>query len=108
MRAWSKQAYRRSGKVEQPYIIELARWLESPAGQYVLAWEQKQIDRLVANVFGYHAVQIGLVEKNFLRASRIRHKGRTCVAVGHGKKYQAMLVAEPENLPFETQSIDLL
>ncbi|HLR11998.1 MAG TPA: methyltransferase domain-containing protein [Burkholderiaceae bacterium] len=94
--------------MEQPHIIELARWLESPAGQYVLAWEQKQIDRLVANVFGYHAVQVGLVEKNFLRASRIRHKGRTCVQVAHGRKHRAMLVAAPEHLPFESQSIDLL
>ncbi len=94
--------------MDEPHIIELAQWLDTPAGQYVLAWEQAQIDAMVANVFGYHAMQIGLPEKNFLRASRIRHKGRTSVLYDHAARHGATMVTEPEYLPFETQSIDLL
>jgi len=95
-------------QVDQPHIIELAQWLDSPAGQYVHIWEQKQIDSMVANVFGYHAMQIGLPQWDFLQASRIRHKGRTSIQYQHGIEHGAVLVAEPENLPFDTQSLDLL
>ena len=94
--------------MDQPHIIELAQWLDTPAGTYVQEWEQKQIDNMVANVFGYHAMQIGLPAYDFLQASRIRHKGRTSIQYGHGTEHGAILVAEPEYLPFETQSLDLL
>ncbi|HLR78205.1 MAG TPA: class I SAM-dependent methyltransferase [Burkholderiaceae bacterium] len=94
--------------MDQPYIIELGQWLDTPPGQYVLDWEQTQVDRMVANLFGYHAMQIGLPELDFLRASRIRHKGRTSVQFQHGSQHGAVAVAEPEYLPFDTQSLDLL
>lgn len=94
--------------MDQPHIIELAQWLDSPPGQYVLAWERARIDSMVANVFGYHAMQIGLPEIDFLGTSRIRHKGRTSVDYQHGQEYGAMLVTQPEQLPFDTQSLDLL
>lgn len=94
--------------MDQPHIIELAQWLDSPAGQYIHTWEQKQIDGMVANVFGYHAMQIGLPERDFLQASRIRHKGRTSIQYQHGLEHGAILVTDPEQLPFDTQSIDLL
>lgn len=94
--------------MDQPHIIELAHWMDSPAGQYILSWEKRQIDRMVANVFGYHAVQIGLPEHDFLQASRIRHKQRTSSMFRHAQAHLATLVAAPEHLPLETQSIDLL
>lgn len=52
-------------------IPGLDRWLASLPGRHVLAWEQGQVDDLVADVFGYHALQIGLPQANFLRANRI-------------------------------------
>lgn len=94
--------------MDQPHIIELEQWLATPGGQYVQGWEQKQIDSMVANVFGYHAVQIGLVSQDYLQASRIRHKGRTSIQYQHGSENGALLIAEPEYLPFDTQSLDLL
>jgi hypothetical protein len=36
------------------------KWLQSPPGRYVLAWEQKCFNQIVADVFGFYAVQIGL------------------------------------------------
>ena len=41
-------------------IIEFANWLLSPPGRYLLAWEQVRIDQAVADMFGYHALQLGL------------------------------------------------
>lgn len=52
-------------------IPGLDRWLASLPGRHVLAWEQGQVDDLVADVFGYHALQIGLPQADFLRANRI-------------------------------------
>ncbi|WP_442776575.1 class I SAM-dependent methyltransferase [Sphaerotilus montanus] len=54
-------------------IIEMAPWLKAPAGRYLLAWEQRQLDRVVADIFGYHAVQVGWPMVQALRASRISH-----------------------------------
>jgi len=49
-------------------------WLDSPAGRYLLAWEQQQCDRLVDEVFGFYAVQCGLPELDGLRHSRISRR----------------------------------
>lgn len=55
-------------------IIELAQWLKSPPGRYLLAWEQPQLDRGVSDVFGFHALQLGLPELDALRANRMPHR----------------------------------
>lgn len=57
-----------------PSIIELAQWLQSPPGRYLLAWEQTQLDRAVTDVFGYHALQLGLPDLGALRANRMPHR----------------------------------
>ena len=49
-------------------------WLDTPPGRYLLAWEQAQLDRAVADVFGYHALQVGLPEIDALRANRMPHR----------------------------------
>ena len=49
-------------------------WLDSPAGRYLLAWEQQQCDRLVDEVVGFYAVQCGLPELDGLRHSRISRR----------------------------------
>jgi SAM-dependent methyltransferase len=93
---------------DQPLIVELADWLATPPGQYLQAWEQKQVDAMVANVFGYHAVQVGLPQWNLLAANRIPGKIHTHVRheASLGERGMA-LVADPENLPFDAQSVDL-
>jgi SAM-dependent methyltransferase len=60
--------------VVEASIIELAAWLRSPPGQCVLHWEQRHLDRAVADVFGYHALQLGLPELQGLRANRMPHR----------------------------------
>ncbi|NYG34309.1 hypothetical protein BDD16_003295 [Sphaerotilus montanus] len=34
----------------------MAPLLKAPAGRYLLAWEQRPLDRVVADIFGYHAL----------------------------------------------------
>ncbi len=55
-------------------IIELGSWLRTPPGRYMLAWEQERLDHAVADVFGYHALQLGLTELEGLRANRMPHR----------------------------------
>ena len=80
----------------------LERWFATPQGAYVLAWEAAQIDRIVTDVFGYYAVQMGLPSVDFLRANRAT--SRFCAGL-HGA---AAVVADAHELPFAPESLDLL
>ncbi|HOI53411.1 MAG TPA: hypothetical protein PLN02_13610, partial [Azonexus sp.] len=53
---------------------ELAAWLASPQGSYVLDWEVAQIDKAVSDIFGFNALQIGLPQCDLLRANRMAQR----------------------------------
>lgn len=78
------------------------QWLATPPGQYVLAREQAYFDNAVADIFGYHALQLGMEELDLLRASRIPLR----VHVGRGAT--AGLRADFRDLPIESNSVDLM
>ena len=71
---WSEKAGRAISFMAERAIIGLADWLETPAGCYVLQWEQTHLDLAVADLFGFHAVQLGLPELDALRANRMPHR----------------------------------
>ena len=50
---------------------QLSDWVATPLGHYLLAREQAYFDQTVADIFGFHALQIGLPESRFLAQSRI-------------------------------------
>lgn len=79
----------------------LQDWFETPLGQYVLAREQAWLDKTVPNLFGYHALQIGLPGIDLLRESRIIHRVTVDPAQGAG------VLSEWHELPFDSQSFDL-
>ena len=56
--------------LQQPQ--SLAGWFATPLGQYLLECELKYVDNAVTDVFGFNAMQLGLPEHDFLRASRRR------------------------------------
>jgi SAM-dependent methyltransferase len=60
--------------MRNPSIIELAQWLQSPPGRYLLDWEQAQLDHTVTDLFGFHALQLGLPDLAGLRANRMPHR----------------------------------
>ena len=55
-------------------IIGLTQWLQTPAGRYVLEWEQRHLDISVADLFGFHALQLGVPELEALRNNRMPHR----------------------------------
>ena len=55
-------------------IIDFQGWPHTPAGQYLLGWEAAQLDALVADMFGYHAIQLGLPALPALQHNRIPHR----------------------------------
>ncbi|MCC4116576.1 class I SAM-dependent methyltransferase [Aromatoleum toluclasticum] len=83
-------------------ILSLSDWLETPQGSYLLRWEQAKFDLMVADIFGYNAVQIGLPEYDFLRGNRIPFRFH-CARSG-----DIAVVAEGGALPFASASIDLV
>jgi SAM-dependent methyltransferase len=85
---------------------ELEHWLATPPGQYLLAWEQQQLDAAVADIFGFHALQLGLPELDALRANRMPHRWLAVDAAG--QVAQAALHCSSDALPFPDQSIDLV
>jgi SAM-dependent methyltransferase len=84
-----------------PTANSLADWLKTPQGEYLLAREHEYFDRSVADIFGFNAVQLGLPQHDFLRASRMPLRIATAKEIG------AQVWLELEELPFESGSIDL-
>ena len=80
----------------------LADWFATPLGRYLLAREQAWFDRTVADIFGFHAIQIGLPEYPFLAQSRITTRWTVDVAP------PAQVLADPHWLPFPENSLDLV
>ena len=80
-------------------------WLTSPAGQYVLNWEQVKHDELVADIFGFNAVQLSLPCHDFLRANRMPFRFRC-----DDGRYDGVseVRSDLHYLPFANNSIDLV
>lgn len=92
-------------------IIGFDDWLESPPGRYLLAWEQERYDELVADCFGYHALQLGLPRLQGLRANRIQHRWLAVNAAAADAAEESpapALWADAVQLPFPAASIDLV
>ena len=49
-------------------------WLQLPPGQYLLDWERAQYEQAVADIFGYHAVQLGMADLDALQTNRMPHR----------------------------------
>ena len=98
----------------------LQDWFQTPPGRYLLAWERAQFDSTVADIFGYHALQLGLPELDALRANRMPHRWLAtgmlpglAPAVLDGTqenphRLRASLMADFAALPFSEHSLDLV
>jgi len=90
-------------------------WLQTPSGRYALAWEQARLDAVVADLFGYHALQLGLPAVDALAANRMPHRWQAALAETDETETQAppparrvALVTSPAALPFPEASLDLI
>jgi len=92
-------------------------WFATPQGQYLLAREYDFFNHTVADIFGFNAVQLGLTEYEFLRASRMPLRAVAgnraglwmCCSMDSEKSAQYAKVRLVMNeLPFETASLDMV
>ena len=91
-------------------IIGLTEWFATPPGRYLLAWEQDRFDLAVADVFGFHALQLGVPELDALRANRMPQRW---LALPEGDApaidgARVALVTDAAALPFPEASLDLV
>lgn len=104
-----------------PSIIDFPLWLQTPPGRYLLEWERARLASQVADVFGFHALQLGLPELDALQANRMPHRWLAlhapAAAVAATDPPDAGLAAAPgrtrlccdfDALPFPSQSLDLV
>ncbi len=91
----------------------------------MLAWEQERLDHAVADVFGFHALQLGLPELDGLRANRMPHRWVStdslivpepmCMPPPADDSITTLsppmpmaLHCDPDALPFPNESLDLV
>jgi SAM-dependent methyltransferase len=103
----------------------LSDWFETAPGRYLLAWEQEQFDASLPDVFGFHALQLGLPQVPALRSNRMPHQWRAIGADLEGSDAlwgagplsdrshldpasQPALALHSSALPFPECSIDLV
>ena len=77
-------------------IINLTEWLSTPPGRYLLASEASYFNQAVSDIFGYHALQLGLPELNALLANRMPHKWLAL---------ETPLLAQPSQMLAGTQNL---
>ena len=78
------------------------QWFDTCLGQYLLEREQSYFDQVVMDVFGYNAIQVGFPQHAFLRTNRMPLQFCT------GTEEGTALLAAPDFLPIESNSIDLI
>lgn len=84
-------------------------WFQTPAGQYLLDWEQARLDAAVGDIFGYHALQLGLPELDGLRANRMPHRWLALERAQALPEPRALALAcDFTALPFQSSSLDLV
>jgi len=91
-------------------IIGMRQWFETPPGRYLLAWERAEFDRAVADIFGFHALQLGLPELDTLQANRMPHKWLALrePAAADSAQPRPALITDFAALPFRENSLDLV
>jgi SAM-dependent methyltransferase len=82
--------------------LAATEWLANPPGRYLVAREQAYFDEAVADIFGYHALQLGLPQVDLLRASRIPLRVRA------GSQGAVSLRTDFRDLPIDSNSVDLM
>ena len=88
-------------------------FLETPQGEMLLGWESAQYDEIVADAFGYSALQVGCPTLNTLKENRIASHWLTDPSfekldmLGQDTGF-SRVQAESAWLPFDSDSMDLV
>jgi SAM-dependent methyltransferase len=93
--------------------LAATRWprlLGTAAATHLQLWQAKRVDRLLADVFGYHAVQVGQSATDWLQANRMPHRWQAraeCDPVG-GPQGAHHLEMDTRAWPWSAASLDLV
>ena len=84
------------------YALEL--WLRSPRGRQLLALEERELRRVLPDLFGRHVLQVGSWGRGdrLLQSSEMLHRA----VLGTAPDFGAQALAEPERLPIPEKSVD--
>jgi len=91
-----------SSGLPESVSTSLGDWFATPLGRYILAREQAYFDQTVADIFGFHVLQVGLPASPFLAQSRIVSRWTLDYDA------PADIIADPHALPFAENEIDLI
>ncbi|MFT6791377.1 MAG: SAM-dependent methyltransferase [Cellvibrionaceae bacterium] len=81
----------------------IQQWFSSPLGQQVLTAEQQTLDRIMPEIYGYHLMQLSVLNDVTLSSlSPVTHH----FSLGVTEKSGQPAVAEFEQLPIEAESVD--
>lgn len=92
----------------------LRAWYEGRLGRLLLECERRELDEVLANLFGYYLLQVGAVmDAYLLESSRIRHQlvvdsawpAEPCRA---WPGQIASLCGRPQQLPVQSDSVDVV
>ena len=87
----------------------MEQWFETPPGRYLRDWEQASFDATVADIFGYHALQLGLPGLDALRTNRMPHRWLGLQPdEAQGEARRPDLLLDFHALPLEPHSVDLV
>ncbi|MDL2283820.1 class I SAM-dependent methyltransferase [Oxalobacter sp. OttesenSCG-928-P03] len=102
-------------------VITMHDWLGSATGKYIREWEEAHYCNLTADIFGFHAIQIGFPSIRTLCESRIKNRWLSCASWsdavrtnttasqnGQANPVSVSVLHRFEELPFASQSIDLV
>ncbi|MBK8073753.1 MAG: methyltransferase domain-containing protein [Ramlibacter sp.] len=89
-------------------IIGLHQWFETPPGQYLLGWQRARVDAAVSDLFGYHALQLGLPELDALKTNRMPHQWLGDQPGAPQGLRAPDFLTDFDALPFPAASLDLV
>ncbi len=81
-------------------------WLSTALGRYLQIQEQGLYDLAVVDLFGFNALQIGCLQMDLLRNSRVTHRYQSDNC--YDGKQQPNLLCKDDFLPIADTSLDLL
>lgn len=90
-------------------IIGLQDGPQGPWEAYLLAWEREQLRLCVSDIFGYHALQLGLPQLDALQANRMPHRWLADQQIPLAPiERSPVVLTDFAALPFASSSIDLV
>ena len=103
---------------------QLREWYRRPFGQLLASAEQKELDQILPNLFGYHLLQIGVGGHGLMSASRILHKVMMTIETVESESLDELsgdhssssdsvvrdseIKGYPESMPIAPDSVDAL